>query len=204
MYIKNLKKLVCKKYKYDQEKISIWFAKHTASRRLYLKKMWDKDNRCVYCKNETVFKSENSSTSKFIATYEHKIPLSKGGTDARSNAALSCNRCNNLKGNMTHDEFIAFINDSGSINEALRISNNNKKFIALQKNLVEKIDNKSKVRLDIRAYIIAIMMFDSNIKKMVEKILQQLEKKLINKQIEYDRIKNKIKSTFSDFVEVSL
>lgn len=204
MYIKNLKKLVCKKYKYDQEKISEWFAKHTASRRLYLKKMWDKDNRCVYCGHSTDLMTSNNKNHKFVATYEHKIPLSKGGTDARSNAALSCSRCNNLKQSMTHDEFIAFLNDGESIEEAIQKSLRNKKLKAIQKQLSSDMSEKTKIRNDIKIYILAIMMFDIKIKIIVTDILNELDDRLKGKQQQLNCIKTKLNRKYSDFTEVSL
>lgn len=38
---------------------------------------------------------------------EHKIPRSRGGSDALSNLCLSCGECNNRKGTRTSDEYIA-------------------------------------------------------------------------------------------------
>lgn len=40
---------------------------------------------------------------------DHKQPRSKGGTDHISNLAITCYYCNNTKGNMTENEFKAFI-----------------------------------------------------------------------------------------------
>ncbi|MBI1395893.1 MAG: hypothetical protein GC151_07920 [Betaproteobacteria bacterium] len=37
---------------------------------------------------------------------EHKRPLSRGGTNARGNLALSCATCNLRKGRKTHEEFL--------------------------------------------------------------------------------------------------
>ena len=36
---------------------------------------------------------------------DHKIPVSRGGTNAPSNLQLTCRNCNRRKGNMTDEEF---------------------------------------------------------------------------------------------------
>lgn len=41
------------------------------------------------------------------ATIDHIIPLSRGGTDARENLMCAHRRCNELKGNLTLEEFKA-------------------------------------------------------------------------------------------------
>jgi 5-methylcytosine-specific restriction endonuclease McrA len=54
---------------------------------------------CFYC-GRLLFES-------FSQTFhiEHKIPISRGGSNDISNIALSCAQCNFKKGTMTHDEF---------------------------------------------------------------------------------------------------
>lgn len=42
---------------------------------------------------------------------EHKRPLSRGGTNSRTNLVLSCASCNLRKGKKTHEEFISELSD---------------------------------------------------------------------------------------------
>lgn len=52
--------------------------------------------RCVYCGN---------LVSPATATWEHIIPLSKGGTNYQSNKKTCCNKCNNMRGSLSWDTF---------------------------------------------------------------------------------------------------
>ena len=58
---------------------------------------------CTYCSREVV-------TGKFggyrLATIDHKLPLSRGGSWKRYNLTCACKRCNELKGDMTAEEFL--------------------------------------------------------------------------------------------------
>lgn len=40
------------------------------------------------------------------ATFDHKIPKSKGGPDTIENGVACCGECNTAKADMTYDEFI--------------------------------------------------------------------------------------------------
>lgn len=62
--------------------------------------MWvEQDGACFYC-----------GTPLFAAYHvEHKIPLSRGGTDRLTNICLACAPCNLRKGAKTEDEFRALL-----------------------------------------------------------------------------------------------
>ena len=51
---------------------------------------------CIYCLNPITFGKD---------TLEHKQPLSRDGTNERSNLAVACQRCNCRKHNKTEEEF---------------------------------------------------------------------------------------------------
>lgn len=53
---------------------------------------------CVYCKCK----------ERLYLTIDHKRPLAKGGTDELINLQVTCVTCNQLKGDMLHDEFIKY------------------------------------------------------------------------------------------------
>ncbi len=60
--------------------------------------MYDNQKHCAYCNVELVIED---------ATIDHKIPRSRGGTDATENLTLACFTCNQTKRAMTVDEFAA-------------------------------------------------------------------------------------------------
>jgi hypothetical protein len=53
-------------------------------------------NVCYYC-NKVLTLEE--------ATVDHRTPLSRGGKHERKNLVVSCKECNNLKADMTEEEF---------------------------------------------------------------------------------------------------
>ncbi len=57
----------------------------------------EQDGRCYYCKDRIPFIGN--------AIGEHKIPLSRGGTNKLDNFVLACFTCDHYKGAMTDTEF---------------------------------------------------------------------------------------------------
>ncbi|MBZ9752997.1 HNH endonuclease [Deinococcus sp. HMF7604] len=55
--------------------------------------------RCYYCK-EYLHKAYN---------IDHKIPLSKGGTNWPANLCVACETCNKRKNNLDFFKFIAYL-----------------------------------------------------------------------------------------------
>lgn len=55
---------------------------------------------CWYC--------QNAFSPSRIRTTDHKIPVSRGGTNARENKVACCLPCNQEKADLTHIEFIRF------------------------------------------------------------------------------------------------
>lgn len=55
---------------------------------------------CYYC---------GKQLSHCDLTVDHLIPLSRGGKTEYSNLRICCRRCNNEKGNMTEQEYYAYI-----------------------------------------------------------------------------------------------
>ena len=64
------------------------------------------NHKCCWCGCDTtdLRKKWNSST------IEHVTPKSVGGSDEPNNLAMSCNKCNNARGNMGADEFMEKVN----------------------------------------------------------------------------------------------
>lgn len=200
-YIKNLTKLVCKKYRYKQEPIEEWFAKYTASKRNYLKKLWEHDPHCVYCGRETLEPTMDNEKSNLRATYEHKTPLSKGGTDHRSNIALSCSRCNNLKRDMYHEEFISFIDDKDKIDETIQKIKTTSKIKSIEKRLREGLNEKEKIRHQNKIFYLAIMLFDDKVKKQFKEIQLCVEESINNKTSRLRKKKQYINNTYGDLIK---
>lgn len=68
--------------------------------------LWHKQNGfCYYC-GELLYKTLNS-----VYHIEHKIPISKGGSNDISNIALSCAECNFRKHDKTDEEFLEVLNN---------------------------------------------------------------------------------------------
>lgn len=80
--------------------------------------------KCVYCGLQAqYFAKEKSHGSKIdsyhfnlygtdesgkevLFTKDHRVPKSAGGSDLLSNLFCTCEKCNNKKANMTHEEFV--------------------------------------------------------------------------------------------------
>lgn len=65
------------------------------------------EGRCCYCFCDMVLKHGNP-TEDFHATLEHKVPASFGGCGF-SNELLSCRKCNSVKSDMLHDDFMMLL-----------------------------------------------------------------------------------------------
>lgn len=66
------------------------------SKREMEKKLCLQDARCAYCGSYL--------NGRFHV--DHKVPVSRGGTNDSENLQYTCPRCNMLKGAMTHEEFL--------------------------------------------------------------------------------------------------
>lgn len=61
--------------------------------------LWLQQNyRCKYCGKETILMNQDEALSlgicNKIATLEHKVPLSKGGSNKLRNLVVACYECN--------------------------------------------------------------------------------------------------------------
>lgn len=66
-------------------------------------------DRCRWCGRPVVFGSRGRYPSGSDATIDHVLPVALGGTRELSNLALCCVECNNLKGGMHPDEWMAIV-----------------------------------------------------------------------------------------------
>lgn len=159
-----------KKWGDDQEKLEQWYSKFTSARRAYLQKVWDHDPHCVYCRRLTIRPEPNMKRNPLRATYEHMIPVSRGGTENRRNATLSCSRCNTLKGSMTHEEFLDLIKvNPGLLNEKTR----RQREAEARRIRKEKKINDPKFHRRMQSIILSLslLMFNDEIKNLVKEYL---------------------------------
>ena len=85
-------------------KIALRIAKHIELRtRLAEAQNW----KCCWCGCVMTEQRKRWNSS----TTEHVHPKSQGGLDESDNFAVACNRCNNKRGNMDADAFLAFVKE---------------------------------------------------------------------------------------------
>lgn len=103
---------------------------------------YEKQNgKCIYCRKPTWLPEEGrrGKRKKKMATVEHIIPRSRGGTYKRENLAMSCSACNNRRKAIDHFLF-------------LRCYNNQQRIRSLKRHIAWSIMLKNKTA-DIRAAI---------------------------------------------------
>lgn len=66
----------------------------------------DQEGCCFYCHREVAYKLTPSVRRKI--TFDHRVSLSKGGSNTRSNIVVACARCNSAK---RHKQEAAFVLD---------------------------------------------------------------------------------------------
>lgn len=60
------------------------------------------DGKCHYCGRDVTKKGDGSR----LATRDHIVPQSEGGTLHPDNLVLACKRCNNVRGSTPYDVFL--------------------------------------------------------------------------------------------------
>jgi len=113
-YAKVIHRHVCRKWSTPELK-EWWYAKFTMSLRKKLIKLHRRQNGlCCFCGNETWLAVEGVKRQnpppgmkmKQMATADHKIPQSQGGTNRMSNLAMACSLCNNDRQTTPFEEFM--------------------------------------------------------------------------------------------------
>lgn len=72
------------------------------------------DGKCHYCDRETVLPKQGmTNTGKSLATLDHIITQSDGGTDHLTNMVVACSACNSNRGNMPYEQFYTLMKTPG-------------------------------------------------------------------------------------------
>ena len=71
-----------------------------------------KDKKCVYC----------GCDEELFLTTEHTIPKCRGGRNTPDNVQWNCWLCNQLKGGLTHKEYLAYRKYMRSLKELRKIA----------------------------------------------------------------------------------
>lgn len=77
-----------------------------------LRTLWHRQRgRCAYCARATAMPpvTELRIPGALYASRDHRHPRARGGGDARSNLAMACEPCNQIKGDMPWAEWLAFM-----------------------------------------------------------------------------------------------
>ncbi len=69
---------------------------------------------CAYCEKQLAWSNYGREGSRGAWEVDHRIPLSRGGTDHLNNLSAACIDCNRAKGDMTAREFNVAIQRVGS------------------------------------------------------------------------------------------
>ena len=72
---------------------------------LILSCLYEQDFRCYYC-NDLLYEDIKNNKCPHI---DHKIPVSKGGSNEKENLCLTCVFCNNSKYTKSEAEFVIYI-----------------------------------------------------------------------------------------------
>jgi hypothetical protein len=67
---------------------------------------------CVYC----------GCKEELFLTIDHIIPKCRGGTDTKDNMQITCIMCNQLKNNLTHQEYIKYFFALRKLKELYKIA----------------------------------------------------------------------------------
>lgn len=64
-------------------------------------------SKCHYCRRPLKIRQELADPRPDDATIDHKIPRSKGGSNAMENLLLACRKCNHEKEDRSYEDFMA-------------------------------------------------------------------------------------------------
>ncbi len=104
---------------------------------------FDEGMRCHYCRCKLNYTDKQS---KQAPTYDHKAPLSRGGTDANENLVIACVGCNNAKGDMSYESFVMVNKPVAHSNKLMqKIHEQNVRIAVIEENLESVEIEKSKI-----------------------------------------------------------
>lgn len=98
-----------------------------------VKRLWkEQDGKCGFCGCETQL-PKSGKIHWTLATVEHIIPKSKGGTNHRSNLMMSCYKCNSTRGAMDAQMWHTIVNDKKRLSAFYRARSISKTLTKIRK-----------------------------------------------------------------------
>lgn len=81
------------------------------------KELWgwfyEQYNKAFYCGYCGIELTDDSSQDDRVFTFDHYLPISRGGDNSLSNLELVCNACNSVKGRMNAETFTRMFESGG-------------------------------------------------------------------------------------------
>lgn len=80
----------------------------TRARAAKRQRLWvAQDGKCHYCERETILPKQGMKNSGGqLATLDHIITQTEGGTDSLNNMVIACSDCNNKRGDLPYEYFV--------------------------------------------------------------------------------------------------
>lgn len=185
---KRIMPILFKKCSLDDEFIPFndWLKKFNKARKIRVRKQWiSQDKKCFYCQRELV--EERNKKNSY--TFDHKIPVSKGGTEHPSNILVACKKCNGSKSNMPFDEFHKIVYDEQSYNEFIKQQNilRQERIRIRKENIINGILTERQLKLCFTFIFMekmGLINIDTIIKNLikVDEVIKQINKKGIKER----------------------
>lgn len=95
--------------------VHYYLKENSGFRNKFLKSVLEKNGiiKCYYCGKELIIEEDYSkhNTTENLATLDHIVPISKGGSKYDpNNINVSCKACNLKKSNLYHEEYLKLDN----------------------------------------------------------------------------------------------
>lgn len=92
----------------SREKKAEFNCRLTRVRAAKRQRLWvAQDGKCHYCDSETILPRQGAKYSgSKLATLDHIITQTEGGTDSLRNMVVACSDCNNKRGNLPYEYFV--------------------------------------------------------------------------------------------------
>lgn len=164
--------------KWDSPEIKEWwYMLHSAARkRKAIKLHTQQGGKCIYCERETwLFESDrNGLSSRRLATLDHVVPQSEGGTDNLRNLVMACSACNSIRGSMGFEKFKHLRTDADRwasyCKTIARLKTKKPKELTSK-----KLDKRNQFVLNIALLLYYFPKHGAYLKQMVQEVMDKIE-----------------------------